>query len=118
MPSFSIPHLAPVRFVKELLRSDDINASVKVGFDDVPTLAMLIEAATQSSSGIKDDNKNVKMGFLVALKNVKQLKKITLKEYIIDVVLVHKLGNFKSLSFNVLDGDKIVVSGAFSVAIE
>jgi len=118
MPSFPIPHLAPVRFVKELLHSDYVSASVKVGFDYIPTLPMLIEAATQSSSGIKDDIKTAKMGFLVALKNIKQLEKIEEKEYVIDVILVHKLGDFKSLTFDVLDGAKIVVSGAFSVAVE
>jgi len=118
LDDFSIPHLPPIRFVKSLLKADETTASVKVGFDEIPTLGMLIEAAAQSSSGIKDDENNGRMGFVITLKNIKLLEEVTQKEFIVNVELVHKLDNFKSLSFEILQDDIKVAIGGFSIALQ
>jgi len=118
MSSFSIPHLAPVRFVKALINSDEKSASVKIGFDDIPTFGMLVEAAVQSSSGIADDENDGRMGFLVALKNVKLLKEIDSNEYIVKVELIHKVDDFKSLSFQIIQDDTIVAKGMYSIILQ
>ena len=118
MDDFSIPHLPPVRFVKTLIKADETSATVKVGFDEVPTLGMLIEAAAQSSSGIKDDENNGRMGFVITLKNIKLLQEVNSKEFIVNVELAHKLDDFKSLSFNIFEGKEQVVTGAFSIVLQ
>lgn len=118
MDDFSIPHLPPVRFVKTLIRADKISATVKVGFDEVPTLGMLIEAAAQSSSGIKDDKNNGRMGFVITLKNIKLLREVNSKEFEVHVKLVHKLDDFKSLSFNIFEDEEQVVTGTFSIILQ
>lgn len=119
MSDFPIPHIAPIRFVKTLNSADFTKASVNIGFDDIPTLGMLIEAATQSSSGILDDNKTKNnMGFLVTVKNVKLLEKLKSKEFIVDVILDNKLGSFKYFSFNIIEDKNIVVTGSFSIAVQ
>ena len=118
MDDFSIPHLPPVRFVKTLIKADETSALVKVGFDEVPTLGMLIEAAAQSSSGIKDDENNGRMGFVITLKNIKLLQDVNSKEFIVNVELVHKLDDFKSLSFNIFEDKTEVATGAFSIVLQ
>jgi len=118
MSDFSIPHLEPVRFVKSLLNADEKSASVKIAFDEVPTLPMLIEAAAQSSSGINDDENDGRMGFLVTLKNVKLLEKILSKEFIANIKLNQKIENFKSLSFEILEDTKVVAKGTFSITLK
>ena len=70
---FSAPHLPPVRFVKELIEADKKRAFAGVEFEEVPSIGMLIEAAAQSSSGIKDDDNDGRKGFLVTLKDIKLL---------------------------------------------
>ena len=118
MSAFSIPHLPPVRFVKALISSDEKNASVKIGFDDIPTFGMLVEAAVQSSSGIADDKNDGRMGFLVALKNVKLLDQIDSYEYVVKVELIHKIDDFKSLSFQIIKDDTVVAKGMYSIILQ
>jgi len=118
MDDFSIPHLPPIRFVKTLIKADETSASVAVGFDEVPTLGMLIEAAAQSSSGIQDVENNERMGFVITLKNIKLLEDVNSKEFVVDVELVHKLDNFQSLSFTVFEEKIKVATGGFSIALQ
>ncbi|MCF6172176.1 MAG: hypothetical protein L3J44_00055 [Campylobacteraceae bacterium] len=117
MSDFQIPHLPPVRFVKSLLYSDKTTASVKIAFEEIPTLAMLIESAAQSSSGIKNSDNVAKMGFLISLKNVKLLKEIYSLQYIVNIKLMHKVDSFKSLSFVILQENDTVATGSFSIVI-
>ena len=119
MSEFPIPHIAPIRFVKALNNSDFTSASVNISFDYIPTLGMLIEAATQSSSGILDENKtDNSMGFLVTVKNVKLLQKLKSKEFIVNVSLDNKLESFKYFSFDILEDESIVATGTFSITIQ
>ncbi len=117
MSDFTIPHLEPVRFVDVLLYADEESASVKICFDKKPTLAMLVEAAAQSSSAIKDDENSGKMGFLVSLKNIKLIEKVQSNEFIANIKLNQKIENFKSLSFEILKEDILVAKGIFSITL-
>jgi len=119
MSDFPIPHVFPIRFVKSLFFSDEQNASVTIEFEEIPTLGMMIEAAAQASSGISDEDKEkVRMGFLIVLKNIKLLAELQSKKYLLNIHLDHKIDNFKSFSFIVLDDDKKVVEGAISISLE
>lgn len=118
MPEFPIPHIPPIRFVKSLISADVENASVEVGFETIPTLGMLVEAAAQSSSAILSDDSDVRIGFLVTLKNIKLLQKLKSTKYIVNVHLDHKLADFNSLSFSVIEDDDIVATGSFAIALQ
>jgi len=118
MDDFSIPHLPPVRFVKTLIKADETSAMVEVGFNEIPTLGMLIEAAAQSSSGIKDDENNGRRGFVITLKNIKLLQDVNSKEFIVYVELVHKLDDFKSLLLKIYEKETLVATGAFSILLQ
>lgn len=118
MSDFNVPHLPPVRFVKTLLESDYKSAVVEVGFDEIPTLGMLVEAATQSSSGIKDDDKSERMGFVVSLRNIKLIEELDSKEFIVHIALANKLDYFKSLSFEIYKDKTVVATGAFTLLLQ
>jgi len=68
-----LPHQEPIRFVKELLEIDAAYAFVSCIFPHPPTLAMVCEAAAQSSAAFAQDDKNITMGFLVSLKDIELL---------------------------------------------
>ncbi len=118
MFDFPIPHTPPIRFVKSLLFGDEKSALVEVEFDTIPSLGMLIEAAAQSSSGIDEGNAEVKMGFLISLKNIKLLQELQSTKFTIEVVIEHKLQDFKSLSFSVVEDNTTVATGSFAVALQ
>jgi len=117
MSDFTIPHLRPVRFVDALVYADKESASVKICFDKNPTLAMLVEAAAQSSSAINDDENSGKMGFLVSLKNIILIEKIQSNEFIANIKLNQKIENFKSLSFEIIKEDTLIAKGVFSITL-
>lgn len=118
MSDFTAPHVLPIRFVRELLRADEISALATVEFEEIPSLGMIVEAAAQSSSGIKDDDNDGRIGFLVTLRGVKLLKELDSKKYEIDVKLSDKIDNFKSLSFEVLKESEVVAKGSFSILLQ
>ena len=118
MSDFSIPHLPPIRFVKKLIEADEVSAKVEVEFDEIPTLGMLIEAAAQSSSGIKDRTNDIRMGFVITLKDINLLEDVNSKNFIVHVKLVHKLDNFKSLSFETFENRQKVAQGTFSIVLQ
>ena len=118
MLDFAIPHIAPLRFVKRRISATLEDAVVEIGFDEVPTLGMLIEAATQSSSGILNDEINGRIGFLITLKNVKLLKEPQSTNYQVDIHLDYKLDDLRYLSFKVYANDIDVVIGSFVIALQ
>jgi len=118
MPDFSLPHTAPIKFVKELLQTDETSAIVKIAYEELPTIGMLIEAAAQSSAGISDEQNIGRMGFLVSLKNVKLLEEIKSYEYIAKIELVSKLDNFKSLKFNIFEDELMIAKGSFAIILQ
>jgi hypothetical protein len=118
MSDFSIPHLAPVKFVKSLIYADFEKASVLIEFDYIPSLPMLIESAAQSSSGILNDNKDIRIGYLVTLRNIKLLHNIESKELIVEVSLDYKIEDYKYLSFDIIQNEIIIAQGSFSLALK
>jgi len=118
MPDFSLPHKAPIKFVKSLLQTDKKSATVKIAYEELPTIGMLIEAAAQSSAGISDDENSGRMGFLVSLKNVKFLQDIKSYEYIAKIELVSRLENFKSLKFEIYEEESMIAKGSFAIILQ
>ncbi len=72
----NLPHLKPIRFVKELIKKEDNISLVSCEFPYIPTLSMVCEAAAQSSSSF-NESKQEQLGFLISLKNIKLHKEFS-----------------------------------------
>jgi len=118
MSDFSIPHAAPLRFVKKRISATVEDALVEIGFDEIPTIGMLIEAATQSSSGILNDEINGRIGFLISLKNVVMLEELKTTTYQADIHLDNKMGDIRSLIFKIFDYEIMVLKGSFVIGLQ
>lgn len=115
MKELNLPHQAPLRFAKYVIREEENFAMVKVKFDHVPTLPMLVEAAAQSSAAFSEDEN--KMGFLVSLKNVKLFKKPTALEYDVKVTLERRLEKFNYFDFEIYNNNILFATGAFIISV-
>lgn len=110
-----LPHQEPIKFAKYIIKKELNKAKVKVEFDEVPSLALLIEGAAQSSAALGDaEDKNA---YLVSLRDVNLLKKAELKSFEIEVKHEFNLENMNSISFNVFENKRNIASGSFVIAI-
>lgn len=115
MQELNLPHKEPIRFTKEIVSKETNRARVRVEFDEIPSFAMMIEAAAQSSVAIGDSD--AKMGFLVSLKNVKLLTPPTKTILKVEVVNEHNMENMKMMSFDIFEDETKVSTGSFMIAI-
>ena len=115
MQELNLPHREPIRFAKEIISKESNRARVRIGFDEIPSLAMMIEAAAQSSAAIGQST--VKMGFLVSLKNVKLLTPPTKTTLEVEVVNEHSMENMKMMSFDIFEDETKVSTGSFMIAL-
>lgn len=115
MSDLELPHLPPIRFAKEVISQDDTKARVLVAFEDLPSLAMLIEASAQSSAALSDGSSSG--GFLAGMKNVKLLSRPTQKVLSIDVIQQHSLGNMSMVDFEVYEEDSLCAKGSLVLAL-
>ncbi|WP_419770755.1 MAG: hypothetical protein ACNI3C_02940 [Candidatus Marinarcus sp.] len=100
----NLPHLAPIKFAQEVLSVDEKRAKVKCVFPFAPTIAMLFEAAAQSSAAFSQDES--KIGFIVSVKNLEQIKEIQIKEVIVQLELCVAFGNISEFSFDILNAQE------------
>ena len=115
----NLPHKAPLVFAKEVLEHNDKSVKIRCIFPILPTLAMFIEAAAQSSIGFNPEE-DAKVGFLTMVSDLSLLKEIHGKVFDIVVVKDTEVGPYKKFSFYALDEvsqDK-TVKGNFTVFIE
>ena len=115
MIELKLPHQAPIRFAKYVVSKDDTTAVVKVEFETIPTLPMIVEAAAQSSAAFGDGEN--KSGFLVTLKNIKLLEKPNHMEYDVEVSLEHKFEEFSYFNFKIDAENGLLASGIFMISI-
>ena len=116
MQALNLPHKEPIRFAKHIISKELDRARVSLEFDEIPSLAMMIEAAAQSSAAIGEGDAT--MGFLVSLKNVKLLTPPTTKILEVEVINEHNMENMKMMSFDIFEDETKVSTGAFMIAIE
>lgn len=92
---------------------------VRCQFDTVPTLAMFIEAAAQSSSAF-NINGQTKIGFLTTAKNIKFLEDVKEKIYIFKLKKEAEINQYKQFSFEayIQKNNAKVVSGSFTLVID
>ena len=116
MKELNLPHKEPIKFAKYIVSKEDTSAVVKVQFDEIPNLPMLVEAAAQSSAAFS--NEENKMGFLVTLKNIKLLSKPYSFEYNIKVIFEHQLDSLVYFNFEVYDENVQIATGIFIIALQ
>lgn len=97
----NIPHQAPLKFAQEVVTVNETKAQVKCVFPFVPTLAMLFEAAAQSSSAFSQEES--KMGFIVSVKDAELMDDTPPLEVIIDLDNKAVFGNVYEMGFIVFD---------------
>jgi predicted hotdog family 3-hydroxylacyl-ACP dehydratase len=113
----NLPHQEPIRFVKELLQIDDEYAFVSCSFPTTPTLAMVCEAAAQSSAAFAQDNKSIPMGFLVSLKNIELLNELIHNNYIIKIKRETIFGSMSEFKFELTKDSIVYVTGYLVIAL-
>lgn len=116
MKELNLPHCAPVLFAKKVLFKELTKARVSLEFESLPSLAMMIEGAAQSSAALGDEEG--KEGFLVSLKNVKLLQTPSVKRLEVEVVNEHNLDKMSYISFSVMENNTPIVTGSLVVAIK
>ena len=116
MKELNLPHLAPIRFAKYTISKEEKSAVVRVEFDSIPSLAMLVEAAAQSSAAF--DQGDGKMGFLVTLKNIKLLQEPKSLTYDVTVSSDHEMGQLTYFNFQTYDKDELIATGVFIVSLQ
>jgi len=115
MKAIKLPHLAPVLFAKEVLFKEDKIAKVLVEFPMLPSLAMMIEAAAQSSAAFRENDRE--NAYLVSLKGIKLLEKATQTSLEIEIVDAHRLDKMRYVEFKVFEGEVCVASGTLVIAV-
>ncbi len=115
MPELQLPHLPPILFAKKLLKKDGDMANVLIEFDEYPTLAMLLEAAAQSSSAFRKHEDE--SAFLVSTKDVELLMEPNSTILTAQIKDEHTLDNFRYVSFQIFESDKLIAKGSFVLMV-
>jgi len=117
----NLPHREPLIFAKEILSREQDTVQVRCEFNMLPTLAMFMEAAAQSSAAYNSnaDNK-VKIGFLTMANDVKLLGEIETLHFLFHLRKEVEAGPYKKFSFDVYEYNKQlkIVSGNFTLLIQ
>lgn len=117
-----LPHLKPIRFAQNIIEIDENISLVHCEFPFIPTLAMLCEAAAQSSASFnqqkKVSNQNEQIGFLVTLKNAKILKEISDTSFDIKVHKNIDLGSMSEYTFEAMNNSVVCATGTLTVVLK
>ena len=115
----NLPHQEPIRFAQKILEEKDDYKIISCIFPYVPTLSMVSEAAAQSSASFAQEEKDSlpKIGFLISLKNIKQLVELKEKEYEIKIEKSFNFGIMTEFAFELRKNDKVFITGNLTIAI-
>ncbi len=120
-----LPHQPPIRFVTQILDSQEQSAKCQVSFSSKPTLAMIIEAAAQSSVYMKltiyKEALGIKSGELVQgmlLKmSAKQRDSLHSGKMIISTSYVANYRHFFEINFEAVVDTHIVADGKINILL-
>lgn len=114
----NLPHQEPIKFVKELLQINNEYACVSCLFPSLPSLAMVCEAAAQSSAAFAQEDKGITMGFLVSLKDIELLDELIYTNYIIKIKRETIFGSMSEFKFELTKDSTIYVTGYLVIALQ
>ena len=112
-----LPHLAPVRFITEVLEAEEMASASIVTFEEEPTLSAVVESAAQNVIFITSLYRDFEGGVLTAMKRVKLLKSLQKGSYQVQSVLSARLDNFSMFKFTLSQNDEIFVEGEMSIVM-
>lgn len=114
-----LPHGKLLQYAKKVMHRTEDSIDVHCVFNILPSLAMFIEAAAQSSAGFDVEN-HAKIGFLTMAKNIKLLQTITEKEYLFRLYKEAKIAQYNQFTFEVmpLDSKIKIVTGSFTLMVK
>ena len=115
MLELNLPHIEPIRFAKYILSKNATSARVVVEFSQIPSLAMMIESAAQSSAAFSDGSK--RDGYLVGMKNIKLLNAASENSLEVEIVMKHSIENMSLLDFEVYEEKLLLCKGSLTVAL-
>lgn len=110
----NIPHQRPIRFVEKIIELNGDTALVACSFPSTPTLAMICEAAAQSSGAF---SKETKIGYLLSLKECEILQEPTKLDYVLKTTKILEFDDMYEFSFELYDKNPIA-RGSFVVKIQ
>lgn len=117
----NLPHGEALIFAKETLEKNSDAVKVRCEFPMLPTLAMFVEAAAQSSAAFNStsDSKR-KIGFLTMANDIALLKKIDALHFIFFLKKEVEVGLYKKFSFEVYDRHSHlkIAQGKFTLLIQ
>lgn len=114
----NLPHQEPVKFVKELIKKDKNTLLVSCSFPYTPSLAMVCEAAAQSTAAFNEDSNEAKIGFLVSLKEIEQLKEFNQKEYLVKIEKSFDFGQMQEYKFELKSDFDVYAKGFITISIQ
>ncbi|AXK49060.1 hypothetical protein CRU87_06900 [Aliarcobacter trophiarum LMG 25534] len=112
-----LPHQKPIRFVNEILKKEGDFIYLSCSFPFYPTLAMVCEAAAQSSVAFSKEEGS-KIGFLLSLKDIELLKECNNLEFEIRIKKDTSFDSLNEFSFELLKGSFIYAKGSFIVKLQ
>ena len=120
-----LPHQKPILFVKTVIESAEHDANTEVEFPYNPTLAMMVEAAAQSSAFVRVSKEKAAAnlpqdcaeGMLIGLKKVSLHEKSCHCSQRIAITYSGNLQNFFSFDFSVSEGERSICSGTLNVIL-
>ena len=114
-----LPHGELLLFAKEVTKRTEDSIEVHCVFNMLPTLAMFIEAAAQSSAGF-DVDESIELGFLTMAKNIQLLETIKESEYLFTLHKEALVGAYSQYSFEAVavKAKVKIVTGSFTVMIK
>ena len=113
----NLPHQEPIRFAQNITKNEEEYKVVTCTFPYIPTLAMVSEAAAQSSASFAQDNDEVKVGFLISLKNIIKIKELEDCDYEIKIEKSFSFGSMTEFSFELIKNHQTFVTGSLTVTI-
>ena len=116
MSEIKLPHIAPIKFAHYVLQKDEKSARVSLEFPQLPSLAMMVEAAAQSSASFRsNDSENA---YLVSLKGIKLLQKPTKMKLEVKVTDEHRLEQMRYVGFEIFEDETCVATGTLVIAVQ
>ena len=116
MKELPLPHKKPIRFAQYTLSRQENIAIVRVEFNYIPSLAMIVESAAQSSAAFSDNHGQI--AFLISLKNIEQFQELEDLAYDVEVVFEQQVGDFKYFTFKMEKQKNVLARGTFILAIQ
>lgn len=114
----NLPHLPPIRFIKEVLYAEELESASLVEFQEKPTLSATAEAGAQNVIFITSLYRDFEGGVLTAIKKVKLQKPLEKGTYIVESKLITRFDNFSMIKFMLLRKNEIFVEGEINIAMK